>query len=227
MKTVILVPFRAADARREQLWLFTRKWLEQRHSWPIIIGESPDGPFNRSAAINHAAAQQDWDVAVVHDADTVVPGPHLEEAVRTAQDSGRLTFAFTSVVDLDKDCADAILATGDISLDRLSMEGIRTSPLAIQSSALAVPRRLWEKVGGFDEQFVGWSAEDNAFCRAATLAGGEPKRVAGHAFHLWHEPAPRDMSDPNYARNQRRWSKYRSARTFDHLKTIAQWQTSL
>ena len=56
MRTVILVPYRSDGDRRDQLWDFTRNWLQRHHpDYPIYLGPSPDGPFNRSAAINQAA----------------------------------------------------------------------------------------------------------------------------------------------------------------------------
>lgn len=221
MSTRILVPYRGDDGgRRDELWAFTRKWFDHLH-YDIVLGGSPPGPFNRSAAVNRAAHSAGrWDVAIVHDADTIVPTHQLQAAVTTALDTGRLTFAFTTVVDLSRDCTDHLLATNSIDFEHLGIDGIRTAPLATQSSALAITRQLWDRVGGFDEQFVGWSAEDNAFCKAATIHAGEPHRIPGHAFHLWHPPGRPPGNDPNYLRNQKRWRQYQAARTPQHLAML-------
>ena len=220
MNTVVLVPYRGDNGgRRDQLWAFTRKWFDQHLDWGIRVGCSPPGPFNRSAAINQAA-RGDWDVAVIHDADTIVPAHQLTAAVSVTADTNRLTFAFTTVVDLSQTCTDHLLATNSIDLEHLGIDGTRTAPLATQSSALAITRDLWDRVGGFDEHFVGWSAEDNAFCKAATLHGGEPHRIPGHAFHLWHPPGRPPGNDPNYVNNQRRWRHYHAARTVEQLQRV-------
>lgn len=220
MKPVILVPYRGDNGgRRDQLWDYTRKWLANTVGWDVIVGASPNGPFNRSAAINQAAAA-DWDVAIVHDADTIVPAHQLEAAVDTATHTGRLTFAFTTVMELNRTCTDHVLAAGSIDFDHLGVDLIRTEPLATQSSAVVITRPLWNRIGGFDEKFVGWSAEDNAFCRAATIIGGEPQRIGGHAFHLWHPHGRPPGSDPNYIRNQRRWRQYQSARTPSQIDAL-------
>lgn len=223
MKIVILVPYRHSDSRREQLWSFTRKWLEHNHPWwPIVLGASPEGPFNRSAAINDAARQVEWDLAVIHDADTVVPADQLSAAASAAEVTNRLAFSFTSVADLSESCTDHILDTGDISLRHLTIDSLRTAPLATQSSSLVVTRDLWDKIGGFDEAFVGWSAEDNAFCHAATVLGGEPRRIPGNAFHLWHESGRPPANDLNYISNQKRWRRYQFARTPNALAALRQ-----
>jgi len=220
MTTVVLVPYRGDNGgRRDQLWAYTRKWFDQHLNWQIRVGESPPGPFNRSAAINRAA-DGDWDVAIIHDADTIVPAHQLECAVDTAAHTGRLTFAFTSVVELSEGCTDHLLASNSTDLDHLVIDRLRTEPLATQSSAVVVPRPLWRRLGGFDERFVGWSAEDNAFCRAATIIGGIPQRIPGHAFHLWHPPGKPPGNDPNYVRNQRRWRKYLAARAPSQIDAL-------
>lgn len=222
MSVRILVPYRGDNGgRRDQLWAYTRKWLDQHLPYDIVLGPSPAGPFNRSAAVNAAAhSAGSWDVAIIHDADTVVPAHQIKAAVHAATTTGRLAFAFTSVVDLGKECTDRVLATNTLDLEHLTIDAIRTAPLATQSSALAVTRELWERVGGFDELFVGWSAEDNAFCRAATIMAGTPERIPGHAFHLWHPPGRPPGSDPNYIRNQKRWRQYQAARTPQHLSML-------
>lgn len=221
MHVVILIPFRSSDARRDQLLDFTRCWLDNSHTWPVILGESPEGPFNRAAALNDAARRAgDWDYAVVYDADTVVPARQLTGALQMAQVTGRATYAFSSVVELGQGCTDDLLGGEDLTLDALRIEKIRTEPLQVQSSALVVPRAVWDTVGGFDEQFRGWGGEDNAFHHAVSVCCGAPGRIPGHAFHLWHEPGRPRHDDPDYRRNQLRWQAYKAARTPERIKAL-------
>ena len=57
------------------------------------------------------------------------------------------------------------------------------------SGALAVSVPLWNKVGGYDERFVSWGAEDRAFfCACNTVLGRSSSLyVTGKAVHLFHE----------------------------------------
>jgi predicted glycosyltransferase involved in capsule biosynthesis len=85
---------------------------------------------------------------------------------------------------------------------------------------LAVPRKLWDEVGGFDERFVGWGGEDNAFWHACTvISGAEPARVPGYAYHLWH-PAASNKRDAQYRTNRELWRRYSAANTEADIRRI-------
>src|SRR5690349_1680299 len=95
MKVVILVPWRTDGGPREKVWGICRqRWETIYPGWPIYEGVSPDGPFNRAAAINHAARQAgEWDVAIVIDADVMLPEPNVTAAVGRAFTTGKVTWA--------------------------------------------------------------------------------------------------------------------------------------
>ncbi|QDH91819.1 glycosyltransferase [Mycobacterium phage Phrappuccino] len=228
MKVPVLVPYRPDGGHRDRLW----KWLQDVYWLPyplcteytVVEGTSypPEEPFNRSAAINRAARLADldadegtlWDVAVIADADTWVPRRQLDEAVTLARRTGRLVSALTSVIELNEACTETLLKWGeDAPLLDLGIERVRTDDFATQSSMLVVPRTLWERIGGFDEGFVGWGAEDNAFWKAAEILGGTPLRIEGAALHLWHaatDPIAR-LQDPQWRANWARWQRYNDA----------------
>ena len=217
MTTIIIVPYRPDNGQRDKLWRHVKRRLTlEQPTWSIVEGRSPDGPFNRSAAINDAAGC-DWDTAVITDADTYVPQWQLEQAVATATASGKLVAAFDHVVELTRTVTERHL-NGSANL--IYAGNVRSAPLTIQSSVLAINRTLWDRVGGFDEQFVGWSAEDNAFWRACTLHAGEPLRVEGPAYHLWHRSSRPSWRDENYQNNQRRWPQYLAAETAADLAEL-------
>lgn len=215
----VLVPWRPDRGRRDRLWVHLREnFWSKLPGFKPVVGVSPDGPFNRSAAVNDAAVRAGaWDFAVVADNDTWVSPWRLLEAVEVARSSGRLVAAFTRVVELAEDYTDAVLAGSD-QLSLLNIDRVRVDPLCVQSSMLVVPRRLWDLVGGFDARFQGYAGEDNAFWHACKILGGEPLRVDGCAFHLWHEPAVRAGAD--YRTNVALWRRYETCRNAADLKRI-------
>lgn len=217
---IVLVPLRKDYGRRDRIWTHLKRHHWKNHT--VVTGKSPDGPFNRSAAINQAAKQTGWDVAVIADADTWVPDDQLRAAAELAKETGKLTAAFTAVVELTEQCSDAILAGRKFSHNELGIERVRTEPLVTQSSMLVVTKELWDTVGGFDERFIGWSCEDNAFWRSCHLLAGPPNRVDGYAYHLWHPPALRSRSDRNYTNNQSLWRQYRNATNRTQLRKVQQ-----
>src|SRR5688500_4221600 len=98
MKTVILVPRREGFADRDRIWAWCKAWWSERHpDWPIFEGhhEASEGLFNRSAAVNRAAAKAgDWDVAVIIDADVICDVERTRKAAQMAHATGRMVLPY-------------------------------------------------------------------------------------------------------------------------------------
>lgn len=206
----VLVAWRPDDGHRDQLWkhLRTHYW-DHQSGYHVTEGTSPDGPFNRAAAVNDASRKAGaWDVAVIADADTWVPSHRLDEAVTTAKKTGKLVAAFNHVIELSEVSTQRILCGEHLGVFDLDTANARTGDIITQSSMLAVPRKLWDRAHGMDEAFIGWGGEDNAFWYTCRALAGDPIRLTGPAWHLWHEPASdcrTRMSDPQYRKNLHRW----------------------
>lgn len=215
---MIIVPYRPDGGHRDQLWIFLAGTYWPQFDIDVRVGESPDGPFNRSAAINQAA-HGSWDVAVIADADTWVPAEQLTAAITLASESQRLVAAFTSVMELSETETASILDSGEFP-DNPHFDRIRTRELETQSSMLVVPRKVWNTVGGFDVRFKGWGGEDNAFWRACAVLTGPPQRVEGNAFHLWHPPSATKHTGPDYRNNLQLWQRYQNAHTPTQMRRV-------
>lgn len=155
----------------------------------MIVGtHAGKQPFNRSLAINRAAAKAGaWDVAIIADADSFVGADQILAAIDTAAASGQMTMAFDRWCHLTPAMTTRVMA-GD---QGNWWPGVDVSMTDTCSSMFAVPRPLWDLVGGFDERFTGWGAEDIAFAHAARTLGGGWQRIPGACWHLAHDPAPR------------------------------------
>lgn len=224
----VLVPYRSDGGHRDELWDWTLSNFWGHLAFRVVAGRSPDGPFNRSAAVNDAATKAatawkgNWEVAVIADSDAWVPAQNLDAAIRKAREAGKLVAAFDHVIELDRDTTQWMMHYGPQGLDHTKTERVRTGDMETQSLVLVVPRPLWEAVGGFDERFQSWGAEDNAFWKACEVVGGKPERIPGPAYHLWHPSgAPvNKAADPLYRANWDLWCKYRQVRTVDDLRRI-------
>lgn len=209
MKTVVLIPYREQGGRRRDLLDHVEaRWREA--GFDVFVGFESDvtGPFNRSAAINDAARRAgDWDVALIVDADTIVPPHQAAEAVELAAEHGVMVLAFAQFVPLSEAMSDKILD---------GFNGFWGPPKGLDwtcSSAIAVSRTLWDDVGGFDDGFVGWGFEDVCFALACDAIGGPRMRVDGPVWHLWHQPAPEnDERHPLLLANKARAQAYIDAR---------------
>jgi hypothetical protein len=212
MNVVTLVPRRADGGHRDRLWDFARRWWLNDHPGPIIEGLHEVGPFNRSAALNNAAAQAgEWDVAVIIDADIIANPDAVRTAVHVAAATGRMVVSHNERVMLNKVGTDKVLGgyRGPWRV-RPMVERVYTDSV---SCCVAVPRPLWDDIGGFDERFVGWGHEDSAFEVAAETFTGKPLvRLASELYHLWHPLAPEAAKDsPTRAANRARMEQYRAA----------------
>jgi GT2 family glycosyltransferase len=154
--------------------------------------------MNRARWRNRAAAGA-WDVAVFADADIMVSMPEqVTLAVATAERTGHLTYAHDWRAQLSQQGTTEVLQGGDPC--RADIEAWDPHTF---SGCYAVPRRLWDAVGGFDERFAGWGWEDLAFMRACGALGGGLQRAPGVIYHCWH---PQEHDDGGG--NVELWQRY-------------------
>lgn len=202
---VILVPRRADNGHRDRLWLFCKEYWSGL-GYPIYEGDHLEGPFNRSAGVNLAARLAgDWDTALVIDADVIVDLHNVEQGIVLAEHTGRQVFPFRDYRALNN--------AGALKV----MEGFKGGwmPYVKQtfrdnrSACFAIPRTCWDRIGGFDERFVGWGYEDVAFSYATSAAAGNYLRLSGDLWHLWHPKNPENNHQSKlYLANRDLCSRY-------------------
>lgn len=211
---MILVPRRAGVEEREELWTFTRSWwTDILPEWPIIEGHHDVGPFNRSAAINTAAARAgEWDVAVIIDGDILANPDAVRSAVDIAAATGAMVLAGDERIMLSKQGTRRII---DGYRGNWRVKGIQERVYTDGCSCcVVVSRALWEKAGGFDPLFVGWGFEDIAFRVACETLTGKPMvKLSSEMFHLWHTTShENNQRSPLYQANSERCDRYKAAR---------------
>lgn len=199
MKVAVLVPRRADGGYRDQVWAWVKDRLGREHpDYSVHEGHHDDGGmFNRSAAINAAAAEApDADVYIVADADSFVGGDNLRAAVELAATAGQMVLAYDRFCYLNKPMSDLVMGgfLGNW------WPGVEWTMPGTCSSMVVVPRKIWDQAQGFDEGFVGWGMEDVAASHAFQTFGGGLQRIPGDVWHLWHPTAPHDNNDANVAR---------------------------
>lgn len=224
MKIARVTPRRADGGRRDKLWQFSdRRWRDAFPDWTHhVASDDGTGPFCRGRLVNRGAADiDDWDVLVITDGDVIIDPAQVEQGLDIAGRTGRAVLPFDRYLPLDEAMTDRVLdgytgAWGD-GIDWESMGAQRSHV----SSVVIVPRPLWEKVGGFDERFIGWGAEDRALHRVMSIVGGTVDRVPGNVWHLWHPwSTERDPSTRQYQANESLWYRYLGAATVDDLAEV-------
>jgi hypothetical protein len=85
--------------------------------------------------------------------------------------------------------------TEEATRRRLSGEAYGETPVAdiswvgdqvSWSGIVVVPREAFYLVGGYDERYEGWGADDIAFGLSLETLYGPHLRYPGEAIHLWH-----------------------------------------
>lgn len=219
MRVRVIVPRRRDRGHRDRVWTFCKRyWAKERPGWEIVEGDHTDGPFNRSAAINRAA-EGEWDVAVILDADTILDLEPIDHAIELAAAEWRLVLPFSIRCLLNRRGTEKIL-NGYVGSWERFVQARQTPADAYEyiSGCQVVARELWDQVGGFDERFEGWGGEDDAFHAACTAISGydaREDRFKGKAWHLWHERSPHQNHRTSLYRQAKALSDRYIAAAFD------------
>lgn len=218
MKVSIVMPCRDTD-----------EWRYAIHSWVIVrirclypdfelcLGD-PDGDFQRSQARNLAAAKATGDVLIVWDADTFCNDVFLKEALALVEQTGTWAFPYGRYYNLNE------TYTRDLIRKNARDEYPRPEPFEVEhdiestGGIYVITRQAWDQIGGYDENFVDWGYEDNAFHLAGRTLVGAPSRVQkGWVSHLWHSaPESVRFNQPNIEFNRSRYRKYESAQNNEY-----------
>lgn len=165
-----------------------------------------EGRLPLAAARNAArGALGDVDVVVLLDVD-VIPSPTLVEdyaarvAARPAVWSGHVGYLPPGAVALPLDPqALARRARAHPARPRPSADGPLPRPELLWSLSVALPAAVYDDVGGFDESYVGYGAEDTDFALRADAAGHELRRTwaaeGWHQHHAVHDPPVQHLRD--------------------------------
>lgn len=188
------IPIIVADlGSKPSLSALLREWLMVR------VVEAPSEEWSRSKALNLAAkaAPPDVDTFIFTDADMLFPVSWFKALIRAPHTD--TTMWLTDSRDLSP------LSGGrapdwwldDMWLFRVSQPHDRIG----QGAAMVVPRRWFESVGGFDEFYAVWGAEDNDLVLRAEWAGLDVQWLGppddAWVTHQWHRrdwPTPAQLA---------------------------------
>ncbi len=193
----VILPWRdTGDAhRRAHFWHL--KW-HYGQQFNVIIGNN-EGDFNRSAARNAGVNSGKAGVVAVIDADNLIDLTQLSTAAVLASRSERLVKPFTYFGYLDEATTNEYYLKGAIP-SRCTWESSRGLVASFAGGAYVMRRDMWNRIGGFDEGFIGWGGEDDAFHIQAERTLGQALTVPGNNYHLWHPSTSRWTSDANRRR---------------------------
>lgn len=224
----IVIPYReTGDPIRQAIFQWTLKRYEAiTPGAEIIIGEMTDPSFPyfcRSQAINNGVKKTTRPWLLIADTDAVAfPGAIRAtiEKLTTDQNYG-WGLPYLWYYELSHESSIHLMSLGHDFNDRYQGFTLSESqlppygePTSQSTSSLAILTvdNFWES-GGFDERFIGWAPEDQAWADAiSTLCGPYYRYAEVDLYHLWHPVARGTTRDnPYYQESDRLWTEYKSA----------------
>lgn len=212
-KVSILVPFRSDGGRRANLWAWNKQRWEYLLPGVEIIesdcGNTPD--FSMTKAKNIAASQSDADIFIFADGDTTTHHGWINEAIEAIHNKEIFWALYTRCDKLDVVSSNRLLnSPTSIEIDNYQVD--ETTFGVSLGGIVIVPREGYETVGGFDERFTTWGAEDACFAMSMYTLWGVPHRYPSTIYHLWHNYSlPALFGHPDQHRQQLLTQRYTDA----------------
>lgn len=245
----ILVPFRADNHYRSELWEWLREyWEAEIPEAEVIIGHDHKAgrrkPFSKTAAVNNAFRRSHGDIIVILDADAYLDAEvveHCARRLRKARRHGAQTWfvPYRNMYRLTEEATEEVIESDpenplrfpsppdDDDID--GQQGSWGPGKANKYGALIqiMPREAFLTVGCIDPRFRGWGGEDVSFLRALDTLWGRHKNTPNDVLHLWHPKIHTSGYDPTNQYLTRVWNGQRAPGSNNFLATqyhLATWK---
>lgn len=215
MSLSIIMPFSGPDYFEERWGNYM--WLRDRYDAllpdnEIVIGFNEDEPFNRAAARNSAMRASTGDLLLFADADTVFHPEQIYAAIDLIDNGAPWVVAYGlgRYYNLsEKASKDVRASAAGAVIPEPTDPNDWEHKIDSWAGLLVVPRAACQGVGGYDERFIGWGYEDNAFRSALDHHVGVHQRVDHYALHLWHPSSEQEcFAQPHIDRNRELCRQY-------------------
>ena len=188
----VIIPFQTDRGPRERIYHWVRKFYAQTMpEAELVLGFLDDKEINKSKAVNQAVKQATKDILVLADADVVYDPNLIAKAILHVHQAA-MVVPFTEIRDMNQPGTERLLAAEPVWPVEVKQEENMKSPLMYEGFAgklIVMHRKHFEAVGGFDERFIGWGGEDDAFSLSVRTICGELVNLEGAIYHMWHPPS--------------------------------------
>lgn len=184
MLATLVLPWRGGCPHRAR----ALEHLAERHASAgrqVVLGELPDGPWVKAAAVAAALQRTDAKVLVICDADVWTDG--LDAAIAAVRAGAAWAVPHRGVHRLTGRSTDHYIAGAQLQ----GLELDERAYLGVAGGGIVVIARDVYDSSPLDPRFEGWGGEDESWGLALTALHGAPWRGRGALAHLWHPPQPR------------------------------------
>ncbi|WP_082252863.1 glycosyltransferase [Bacillus sp. FJAT-27251] len=199
----ILIPYKPDNGIRDINLNWIKNFYEKIFpNVEICVGFSNDELFNRSKAINLAAQQATREIFVIADGDIFCDPEVIKDSIKHIMEmNATWVIPFRNIIRISEENSRSLVNKEPTwPLEVTDFEIIHTPEVNYLGGLNIITRNHFMAVGGFDERFLGWGGEDDAFSCAVNTLCGHYKRLTHSIYHLWH-PVVGYENNPNGENN--------------------------
>ena len=202
MKLGIVVPWRPRPTRIQAFSLTVNRLMDQFPDSTIYYADKEEEIFNVSGSRNQgclSAIKDGCDMLLVVDADTLLSKESVESAIVKAAENNCVCLPYTTYNRLYKQVSTSLIDK-EKSYEDLAVYGA-DSLLEHPGGAYVMSSSTFLLLNGWDQRFVGWGYEDDAFLEAHRVyLDKDIQRVEGYALSLFHMDRDQDYMEQNRQR---------------------------
>jgi GT2 family glycosyltransferase len=188
-KISILLPYQPDNGPRDIAFNWLKKFYEvTMPEAELCVGLSAGGLFNIAQAFNNAANNATREIFVLAAGDVIYDPAIIDEAVKLL-DKYPWVIAFRGVYNLSLDNTNRLLSTEpnwppNTSIDEYYIDNYYER---FAGKLMVMRRETYFAAGGYDERFVGWGGDDDAFVNALETLCGPFIKLDNTVIHFYHE----------------------------------------
>lgn len=150
-------------------------------------------PYNRSWAFNVAIKESNTPIIIFGDSDLIMDPYKFIDSIKMLEQYDVVS-PYKSVIDLDPN-----ESSGDFnhifSIDRAGRGENDNQKINLCGGIVMFKRNTILELGGWNQDFFGWGAEDNFQTLKVEKLGMKTYEAPHRCYHLWHTRATPDMSN--------------------------------
>jgi predicted glycosyltransferase involved in capsule biosynthesis len=206
----VLIPYKPDHGPRDEAFRWVSVFYQKYMPFAeVCLGHSNSTLFSRAQAINDAAQKAKADLFLIADND-IFYDPNLILEAKAKLKNHAWIILYTRVQNIQEECTKKLLQTDPAWPLVMPVQSIVRYP-GSKGGLTLIPRKHFEAVNGFDERFVGWGGEDDAFAYSVDTICGQHHRLDKEIYHLWH-PNSKKYGNPNYENNYKLFLSYSRAK---------------
>ncbi|MDF2650547.1 MAG: hypothetical protein K0Q73_6352 [Paenibacillus sp.] len=211
----ILMAYQKDNGHRDKIFNWIKKYYKvAMPGIELCVGESTEISFSRSQGMNLAAKMATRDIFVIADGDILYdPSIILDSIQLLKKYAWVIPFHHQKIINLSKSNTEMVLGSKPkwpLQV-KISDYEVEKRDVNFAGKINILTRKSFEEVRGFDERFIGYGWEDNAFHDAVSTICGPFKRLDRKLYHLWHPPVVA-KGNPYWEKNKVLGLRYREAK---------------